>query len=249
VRIAIVGYGRMGHEVERLALAAGDEVVARLGRGDPIEPSSLAGAEVAVEFTVPDAAPDTLVALAGAGVDVACGTTGWLEALPRVRAAVEAAGTGLVHAPNFSLGVAIFSRLVREAARALDVLPEYDLELHETHHRHKLDHPSGTARALADLVVGEVRRKTGWSEVPTEAAGSGSPELGPETLRVTVTRSGDVPGTHVLGIDGPDDRLELRHEALGRSGFARGALDAARWIRGRRGVFTLEAYLADRFRA
>jgi 4-hydroxy-tetrahydrodipicolinate reductase len=240
----------MGHEVERLALAAGDEVVARLGRGDRLDLDALAGAEVAVEFSVPDAAPGNLVALAAAGVSVACGTTGWLDALPRVVAAVEAAGTGLIHAPNFSVGVALFTRLVREAARALDDLTEYDVALHETHHRHKLDHPSGTARALADLVVGAVRRKTGWREVsalpaPEDAARVAG--VGPETLRVSVTRSGDVPGTHVLAIDGPDDRLELRHEARGRSGFARGALEAARWIRGRRGVFTLEAYLADRF--
>jgi 4-hydroxy-tetrahydrodipicolinate reductase len=172
---------------------------------------------------------------------VVCGTTGWYDALPRVRAAVDAAGTGLVYAPNFSLGVALFSRLVRDAARRVDALDDYDVFLHEAHHRHKADHPSGTARALADDVVRAMNRKRDWREGPS----TGTADAG--TLWVSVTRAGEIPGTHVFGLEGPDDRLELRHEARGRSGFARGALEAARWIHGRTGVFTLDDLLADRF--
>ncbi len=241
MRIALVGYGRMGREVERAALAAGDEVVARLDQDGALTPGTLEGAEVAVEFSVPAAAPDNLLRLAELGVDAVCGTTGWYDRLPEVREAVEAQGSGLVYSPNFSLGVALFRQLVTEAATRLDALEEYDIYLHETHHRHKLDHPSGTARVLAETVVDANRRKARWQEGPPE----GLPD--PETLWVSVTRAGEVPGTHVVGIEGPDDRIELRHDARGRGGFARGALEAARWIRGRSGVFTLEAFLADRF--
>lgn len=241
MKLALVGYGRMGREVDALARNAGHEVVATLGPGDDVTRETLADAEVAVEFTRPAAAPDNLTALARAGVAAVCGTTGWYQELPRVRAAVQTAGTGLVFAPNFSLGVALFTRLVREAAARVDALEDYDVFLHEAHHRHKLDHPSGTARVLADDVVRAMTRKAAWREAPAQ----GAPDA--ETLWVSVTRAGEIPGTHVLGLEGPDDRIELRHEARTRAGFARGALEAARWIQGRAGVFTLDDFLLDRF--
>lgn len=241
MRLALIGYGRMGREIERLAPAMGHEVVARTARNDALTEATLHDAEVAVEFSHPDTAADHLCALARAGVDVVCGTTGWYDALPRVRAAVDAAGTGLVYAPNFSLGVALFTLLVRDAARRADRLDDYDVFVHEAHHRHKADHPSGTARALADEVVRAMTRKGDWREGPPLGAAH------PGTLWVSVTRAGEIPGTHVLGLEGPDDRIELRHEARGRSGFARGAMEAAAWIHGRAGVFTLDDLLADRF--
>lgn len=241
MKIAIVGYGRMGREVEALALEAGHEVVARLGRDDAVNADTLAGAEVAVEFTLPDSAPDTLVALARAGVPAATGTTGWYDDLPRVRAAVEEAGTGLVYAPNFSIGVAVFRRWVDAMARDLDGLEDYDVALHETHHTGKVDHPSGTARMLADTIVEATARKTRWAEWPASG-----PDIDPATLQVTSARVGRVPGTHEIAVDGPDDRITLTHTARNRRGFARGALLAAGWIRTRSGVFTLEDVLADR---
>lgn len=242
MKIALVGAGRMGAEVERLATETGYPVVARIGRGDPIDADSLAGAEVAIEFTEPGAAPANLVALARAGMDVVSGTTGWYDELDRVRDAVERAGTGLLYSPNFSLGVALFTRLVRGAARRVDALTDYDVHLHEAHHRHKRDHPSGTARALADGVVEVMTRKVEWREGPPDGPAD------PSILQVSVTRAGEIPGTHVVGLDGPDDRIELRHEARSRAGFARGALAGAEWIRGRSGVRTLDDFLADRYR-
>lgn len=241
MKIALVGYGRMGREVEVLALEEGHRVVARLDREDGLDSEALAGAEVAVEFTTPEAAPDTLVALAEAGVPVATGTTGWYGHLPRVKAAVESAGTGLVYAPNFSLGVAVFRRWVRLVAGDLDGLPDYDVSLHEVHHTGKADHPSGTARLLADTVVEATGRKERWAEWPASG-----PEIDPEVLQVTSARVGRVPGTHTVTVDGPDDQVTLTHTARNRKGFARGALLAADWIRGRSGVFTLDDVLADR---
>lgn len=244
MKIALVGYGRMGHEVEALAPELGHEIVARIDAGDEISGPALRGAEAAVEFTLPEAAPDNLVRLAALGIDVACGTTGWHEAstVARVREAVDGAGTGVVWAPNFSLGVALFTRVVRRAARLVDALPEYDVHLHEAHHRHKADAPSGTARLLAEVLLAEVERKTGWS--------LGTPPRGtpdPGTLGVSVVRAGEIPGTHSVGLEGPHDRIVLTHEARDRGGFARGALEAAAWVRGRRGLFDLDDWLAERF--
>lgn len=240
LKLALVGYGRMGREVEELAQEEGHQVVARLGRGDLLSPETLGGAEVAVEFTVPGAARATLVGLARAGVPTVTGTTGWYEHLEEVRTAVEEAGTGLVYAPNFSVGVALFRRWVRLAARELDGLPEYDVALHEVHHTGKVDAPSGTARLLAETAVEELARKEGWALGPPE----GAPD--PRTLWVTSARVGKVPGTHELVVDGPDDQLVLRHEARTRRGFARGALLAAEWILGRTGVHTLDDVLDER---
>lgn len=240
MKIAIVGSGRMGGEVECLAAEKGFEVVARLARGEPITPESLWGAEVAVEFTHPDAAPEGLVALARAGVPAVSGTTGWYHRLPEVVEAVEAAGSALVYAPNFSVGIAMFLRWVKELARDLDVMPDYDVALHETHHTGKADHPSGTARLLAEAILEETARKTRWAAGPPEGVAD------PDTLWVTSARVGQVPGIHEITLDGPDDRIVLRHEARTRRGFARGALLAAEWIRGRKGVFTLDDLLDDR---
>lgn len=241
MRIAIVGYGRMGRTTEQVALEMGHDVVARLDVDDPITTGSLGGADVAIEFSVPEAAPRNLIQIAQAGVDAASGTTGWYDQVQRVRAAVESAGTGLLAAPNFSLGVAVFSRLVREAARLVARVPDYDVHLHEAHHRHKIDHPSGTARALADDIVSHLDRKHTWTVAPPE----GPPE--PGAVYISVTRAGEIPGSHVVALEGPHDRIELRHDARDRGGFARGAVEGALWVRGRPGLHTLEDWLDDRF--
>lgn len=240
MKIAIVGPGRMGREVEALAQERGHQVVARLGRGEPITLESLWGADVAVEFTTPDAAPEVLAQLAKLGVPAVSGTTGWYHRLPEVRAAVAASGSALVYAPNFSVGVAVFLRWVREMARDLDGIPDYDVSLHETHHAAKKDHPSGTARLLADAIVAETSRKQGWAPAPPDGAADA------QTLWVSSARVGNVPGTHEVVVDGPDDQIVLRHEARSRRGFARGALLAAEWIQGRTGIFTLDDLLDDR---
>ena len=239
VKIALLGYGRMGREVESVAQEEGHEIVARLDGPDArIDRESLAGADVAVDFTLPAAAVGNIRAVADAGVDLVVGTTGWYDRMDEARAAVEAAGTGMIWAANFSLGVHLFFRAARALAEMADELAAYDVHVHEAHHRHKVDHPSGTARRLADILVEALDRKERWESGPPE----GAPD--PATLLVTSTRAGEIPGTHRVGLEGPDDRLELVHEARGRRGFARGAVTAARWIRGRAGVFTLDDMLA-----
>jgi 4-hydroxy-tetrahydrodipicolinate reductase len=241
VNLALIGYGRMGREVEAAAKAAGHEVVAVVDDTAGATRGALAEAQVAIDFTLPDAALDNIRKVSGAGLDMVVGTTGWYDHLDEARAAVNAAGTGLVWAPNFSLGVQVFFRLARDAGRLADALDEYDVYVHETHHRHKVDHPSGTARRLAEILVETLARKERWAEAPA----AGAPET--NTLWVGSTRSGEVPGTHIVGLEGPDDTIELRHTARGRGGFARGAVSAAAWIQGRKGFFGIEEMLADRF--
>jgi len=240
MKIALVGYGRMGRAVDEVAGAAGHDVVARLGPQDPIHVETLRDAEVALEFTNPHSAVANVQRVSAAGADLVVGTTGWLEGLEDVTAIVREAGIGMVYAPNFALGVHLFFQIARAVGKLLVAYSDYDVYVREEHHRHKADHPSGTGRHLAEQLVELLPGKHGWAPGPSD----GLPD--PETLWVTSVRSGEIPGNHVIGLEGPDDRLEIRHEARGREGFARGALQAAEWVRGRVGVFTLDDMIRDR---
>ncbi len=244
MKLALVGYGKMGKAVQDVALERGHTVVARidptLDTGD-IGTEALGGADVAIEFTLPNVAVGNIKALAAAGVDAVVGTTGWHDRLDEAAAAVNDAGTGMVHATNFSLGVSLFLRLARSAAKMADALSEYDVHVREAHHQHKMDHPSGTAITLADILIEELAGKESWSATLPDGAPL------PQVLYVVSERAGDAAGTHVIGLEGPDDRIELRHEARTRVGFAKGAVAAAEWIRGRSGVFTLDDMLAETF--
>lgn len=217
LRIAVIGDGRMGRAVSAAAAGAGDVVTAVIGRGTPITWETLAGADVAIDFTTPDAAPGNVKACVDARCPVVVGTTGWDAAVPDVERHVAAHHGAMLRAANFSLGVLAFGLLVREAARAARSLPALSALLVETHHAAKLDAPSGTARALA----------AEWAGVRGE------------TLPVTSIRLGSVPGTHELVLDLPHEQLLLRHEVRDRRVFAAGAIAAAHWLPGRTGIFTL----------
>ncbi len=221
--LALIGMGRMGRALAELAPDRGFEVVARIDHAQPITRESLAGAAVAIEFTVPGAAPANIIACATAGCPVVVGTTGWYAALPMVRDEVERRQGALLHAPNFSVGVAIFDRVVAEAARLFAGAPAFAGHLIETHHDAKKDAPSGTAASLA----------------ATAERASGVP------MPITSVRVGSVPGTHEVLFDAPFEQVRLVHEARDRRVFAEGALVAARWLVGRRGVFTMQDVLAS----
>jgi 4-hydroxy-tetrahydrodipicolinate reductase len=228
IPLALIGMGKMGRALAALAPEKGFRVVAEL---DPshadyagVSRASLADAHVAIEFTTPDAAPENARACARAGCPVVVGTTGWYDQLDAVSADVERAGSAILTAPNFSVGVAIFDRIVGEAARIYAGLPRFaDAHLVETHHSAKLDAPSGTAGMLARTAATALGH-----EVP-----------------ITSVRVGSVPGTHELIFDSAFEQVRLVHEARDRRVFAEGALLAARWIVGRRGRFTLQDVLAD----
>jgi 4-hydroxy-tetrahydrodipicolinate reductase len=226
IALALIGMGKMGRTLAALAPERGFTVVAEL---DPTRPGyagitrdSLKGAQVAIEFTVPDAAADNARACTAAGCPVVVGTTGWYDRLPAVSADVERAGGALLTAPNFSVGVAVFDRIVSEAARLFRHLDGFDAHLLETHHAAKKDAPSGTAGKLARTVEAALGR----------------------AVPITSVRTGSVPGTHELIFDSAFEQVRLVHEARDRRVFAEGALVAARWLVGRRGVFTLDDVLS-----
>lgn len=227
IRLAVIGDGKMGRLVASLAPDRGFEVVAELGpeatRGG-VTREALDGAEVVVEFTVPTAAAKIVRASATLGVPVVSGTTGWDAERTIVETFVRSTGGALLWAPNFALGVHLFAKIVAEASRRL-AHPEagFDAHLVETHHAQKLDAPSGTARLLAT--------------VAEQARG--------RVVPVTSVRTGHVPGTHELVFDAPFEQVRLVHEARDRRVFASGALSAARWLAGKRGVFTLDDFLGE----
>ena len=215
--LALIGLGKMGRAIDQLAPEHGFRVVARLDRQREVTRQSLADAVVAIEFTEPRAAVSNVRACLHADCPVVVGTTGWYDALPALRADVEATGGSVLYAPNFSLGVAVFQELVAEAARRFATIPGFDAHLVEIHHAAKKDAPSGTAAALAGAA----------------AAAGGAP------IPITSVRTGSVPGTHELLFDAPFEQVRLVHEARDRRVFAAGALAAARWLIGRRGLFTM----------
>jgi 4-hydroxy-tetrahydrodipicolinate reductase len=224
--IALIGMGKMGRALAALAPERGFRVVAELDPARPgyagITRDSLRGAQVAIEFTTPDAAPANARACAAAGCPVVVGTTGWYDQLPSVAAEIGRAGGAILTAPNFSVGVAVFDRIVAEAARLFAQVDGFDAHLLETHHAAKKDAPSGTAGALAKTASAALGR----------------------AIPVTSIRTGHVPGTHEIVFDAPFEQVRLVHEARDRRVFAEGALVAARWLVGRRGAFTMADVLS-----
>lgn len=219
-RLALVGYGRMGRLVEELAPAHGFEVVLKLDEFNNQEAGGVtrenfAGVDVAIDFSMPDVVAENAVRIAELGVPLAIGTTGWLDQLDRVRAAFERHDAALVYGANFSIGVNAFYRIVAAAAQAFAAQPDYDAFLYEAHHKYKKDAPSGTALRLLDAV---------------QEAGYAGP------VDVATHRSGQFPGIHEIGFDSAADTIRVSHTARNRVGFASGALKAARWIMGQRGV-------------
>ena len=237
MKIAIIGYGRMGREIERLAAQRGHTVCSTIdpaaegATAGEITRDSLKDADVAVEFTNPGAVVPNIEKTAKLGVNMLVGTTGWTEKFKEVRGIVEESGIGLIHAPNFSVGVNVFYEIVKHASKLFRQLEDYDVLCHEWHHRGKVDSPSGTARKIADTVISEMGRKT----KPVYECLNRKPD---ETeLHVSSTRGGWMPGTHEVVFDSEFDSVELTHRARTRGGLAAGALQAAEWIAGKKGFY------------
>ena len=229
MNLAIVGYGKMGRLIERLAPEYGFEVGLRLdsrknANFEGLTAANFQGLDAAVEFSTPASAPQNIQRLARLGINVVVGTTGWFDQMETVRAAVDQAGTGLVWSPNFSVGVGVFSHLVSEAARLLAPQTEYGAWAWEIHHLTKKDAPSGTLLALV-----ETMKQAGYRR----------------PIDIAANRAGTHSGTHEIGFDSAADTITIRHTARSRDGFARGALRAARWLVGKKGFYDFRAIVNE----
>lgn len=236
MKIALIGYGKMGQTIERLALDAGHEVVLRFSSDMPGEAlaAALPATDVAIEFSRPEAAFQNIRTCLEAGTPVVCGTTGWLDRMEAIKTLCNEKGGAFFYASNFSVGVHLFFELNRRLAQLMNAHPQYRARIEETHHIHKLDAPSGTAVTLAEGMVELLERKRAWVKGETEDAG---------LLPVISHREDEVPGTHIVEYSSAIDTLSIRHEAHSREGFASGALLAAQWLVGKTGCFSMDNLL------
>ncbi len=235
LKIALIGYGKMGKKIEQIALHKGHSISFKFDIDCPlskdIPPDQV---DVFIDFTIPNAVVGNLKTIAHLQKPVVIGTTGWDKNLVDVKKVVEENDLGLIHAPNFSVGINLFFKIIEFSAELFNHFDDYDVFIHELHHRQKLDSPSGTALQLGNIVIDKIRRKSDILRLVSAG------KIEPEQLHISSTRVGSVPGTHTIGYDSEADILELKHTARNRSGFASGAVLAAEWIIDKKGIFTLD---------
>jgi 4-hydroxy-tetrahydrodipicolinate reductase len=242
MNLALIGHGKMGKEVERVALERGCKIVKIFEVDDNADAGALTretlkSVEVCIDFSSPEAVMSNIEAVADCGKNIVVGTTGWYDRLDYVRKLVKEKKIGLVYAPNFSLGVNIFMQIVMDASHLFEKYPQYDVSISEIHHRGKVDSPSGTALTLGGAILQAIKRK---SELVTETQHAA---IKPHQLHITSTRMGAVTGKHAVLFDSEADCIELVHTAKSRAGFALGAVVAAEWLKGKKGFYTMRDVL------
>ncbi|MCR4765749.1 MAG: 4-hydroxy-tetrahydrodipicolinate reductase [Bacteroidaceae bacterium] len=238
MKIALIGYGKMGKMIEQIAKSRGHEIVSviDINNQQDFNTDGFRSADVAIEFTAPQAAYSNYLKAWQQGVKVVSGSTGWMkEHGDDVRRMCTEEGKTLLWASNFSIGVGIFAAVNSYLAKVMNNFPQYDVEMEETHHVHKLDHPSGTAITLAEDIVANLDRKEAWAEDTTDK----------QLLRVDHIRRGEVPGIHTIRYDSEADLITITHDAHNRKGFALGAVLAAEWTVTQQGLLTIQDYYKD----
>lgn len=236
MKIALIGYGKMGHEIEKIALERGHEVVCTIDMNEEEKFTSprFKSAEVAIEFTSPGSAMNNYRQAFAAGVPVVSGTTGWLEQLDEIKDACDNQGKTFFYASNFSLGVYIFFALNNYLAKIMNQFPGYDVRMEETHHIHKLDAPSGTAITLAESILEKIERKGKWALNRSDS---------PDELQIKAFREGEVPGIHSIIYESEADTIRITHDAKNRKGLALGAVLAAEFTKGKKGFLSMKDML------
>lgn len=231
MKIALIGYGKMGKEIEKIALKRGHSIVLKVDveNKDKITNDDLKKADVAIEFTTPHTVLDNIKKCFDADVPIVVGTTGWYDNFNAVKDAATKGNKTFFYATNFSLGVNLFFKVNKYLAELMNKYPDYEVSMEEIHHIHKLDKPSGTAITLAEQVLEKMDRKSKWS----------ISEKGPETLFIEDKREGEVPGTHIIKYKSSVDDIEIMHKAHNRQGFALGSVVAAEFLKGKKGIYTM----------
>jgi 4-hydroxy-tetrahydrodipicolinate reductase len=238
MKIALIGYGKMGKAIEEIALQRGHEIVTRIDTDNPLTDLLKHQADVAIEFTRPDAAVNNILFCAEHQLPVVVGTTAWSHDYPKVKAAIEQYNGTLLAASNFSVGVNIFFEINKRLARLMNNQPDYTASIEEIHHLQKLDAPSGTAVTLANDLMHQIPSFETW-----KLGEEHTPEVQKNELAITSFRQPDVPGTHIIQYTSAVDTIEIKHEAHSRKGFALGAVLAAEFLNGKKGIFTMSDVL------
>ncbi len=233
MKIALIGYGKMGKEIEQILIARGHTIplIIDLNNTNDLDTAHLQKVDVAIEFTTPSTAYGNVVKCLEAGVPVVCGTTAWLDNLPQVEQLCKEKNGAFFYASNYSIGVNIFFEINRRLAQLMNRFGEYDVTIEETHHTQKKDAPSGTAVTLAEGVLENLDRKQKWVCGTTTV---------PEELEVVAIRRSVVPGTHTVTYESDVDALSITHMAKSRRGFALGAVLAAEFLHGKTGIFSMK---------
>ena len=236
MKLALIGYGKMGKMLEQTALARGHEIVSKidLNNSDDFYSAEFCSADVALEFTVPAVAEQNIRAAWAQNVKVVSGTTGWLNGLQSLQNELKTNGKTLFWASNFSLGVNIFFEINRHLAKIMNDFPQYDLNIEEIHHLEKKDAPSGTAITLAENILSQIDRKKSWTL---------SPEKNLQDIEITAIREKNVFGIHTTKYESPEDTITLTHNAKSRAGFALGAVLAAEFLHNKNGYFGMKDLL------
>ncbi len=233
MKVAIIGYGKMGHEIEQVLLSRGHSVALIIDQDNAHDlcAEKLAGVDVAIEFTTPTTAYSNVRTCIECGTPVVSGTTGWHDKLEELQALCRERGSSMIWSSNYSLGVNITFRLNRYLAELMNRFDAYNIDIEEIHHTQKKDAPSGTAMSLANDIIARVERKQRWLNEPTEEA---------DAIAITSLREGTVPGTHTVTYTSEDDKIEVRHTLFSRRALALGAVVAAEFVAPIKGVFTID---------
>ncbi len=237
MNIAILGYGKMGKVIEEIAEERGHKIVLKVDEDIENYPLDEAGIDVAIDFSVPDAAFKNITSCFRNKIPVVCGTTGWLDDYEKARKVCEEEGTAFIYASNFSLGVNVFFELNKKLAEMMKGLPEYSVEIEEIHHVQKLDAPSGTAISLAQQIIEKYPDKKGWQLNHADK----------DEIAIHAKRIKDVPGIHTVTYESDIDSIEIIHSAKNRKGFALGAVVAAEFLKDKSGIFTMKDVLSSLF--
>ncbi len=246
MKIALIGYGKMGHEIEKIALSRGHEIVCRIDIDNPqdFDSPEFRNADVAIEFTAPTQAYNNILKCVKAGVKVVSGSTGWMEQhRDEMKALCKDCSNTLFWSSNFSIGVALFSKVNTYLARLMNSYPMYEVSMSETHHIHKLDAPSGTAITLAEGIISQLDRKTGWSKgsvLNADGSVTEPAECTPSDVRIDSIREGEIAGIHEITYDSSADFIKIIHFAKDRSGLALGAVLAAEYTNRNKGFLTMD---------
>lgn len=240
MKIALLGYGKMGRIIEQFALDRGHEIVLKIDENNLDEKTTenLQQADVAIDFSTPHSVLSNIESCFKAGLPLVVGTTGWYDKIPEIKAECEACNNALLYASNFSVGVNVFFFVNQVLAKIMNRYPQYDVLVEEIHHTQKLDSPSGTAITIAESILDGLERKDKWIN---ELVGNGEEVITkPDQLLIESHRIEDVPGTHTVVYSSEVDDIEFKHKAHGRAGFALGAVLAAEWLQGKKGFYSIK---------